>query len=125
MSKEDPTLTYINEEKIGEGSTASIYVAVNKFTNQKVAIKKMKITNKNIEQIQNEILIMHNTKNPHVVGYINSYLVDSSNLWVYFYLLFILLVSKELPKILKNWQRLHSRFINKDNNHIFYSLNNK
>lgn len=59
---------------IGEGSMGQIYRAVNKVTKEVVAVKVMKITEKNLADITNEILTMKEIQHLTMINLIAAYL---------------------------------------------------
>jgi len=58
-----------------------VFLAVDSWNNQRVAIKKMKLNANNIKDITTEINIMKTSSHPNIVNYIDSYRVDEK-LWV-------------------------------------------
>lgn len=81
ISKEDPTLLFTNERKIGQGAFGEVYSAYAVRTARKVAIKKMAVTPKNMKHLLTEIHIQKTSHHPNIVEYIDSYFVDDQ-LWV-------------------------------------------
>merc|ERR1712137_989045 len=82
VSKDNPKNRYVNLKECGKGASGTVYVADDKKTGQKVAVKEMilaKQPNKDI--IINEILLMKEGNHPAIVNFIDSYLVDGA-LWV-------------------------------------------
>lgn len=80
VSKEDPNLLYTDAKKIGEGAAGEVFFAVDKRTNNPVAIKKMILTAQNMKMLVSEIGIMKDCKHRNVVEYYESYLVND-RLW--------------------------------------------
>ena len=78
----DPNRKYSKIEKIGQGASGVVYIAVEIATGQEVAIKQMKLAAQpKKDLIINEIMVMKEHKHPNVVNYKDSYLVDDE-LWV-------------------------------------------
>ncbi|MEE6511933.1 hypothetical protein FKM82_018818 [Ascaphus truei] len=82
VSVGDPKKKYTRFEKIGQGASGTVYIAVDIATGQEVAIKQMNLQQQpKKELIINEILVMRENKNPNIVNYLDSYLVGEE-LWV-------------------------------------------
>ncbi|CAF4189370.1 unnamed protein product, partial [Rotaria socialis] len=82
VSQSDPRAMYDHFVKIGEGSTANVYIAIDKHYGTQVAIKQMNITKQQRKELLfNEVMIMRDYKHPNIVEMYGSYLVDSE-LWV-------------------------------------------
>ncbi|KAM4699409.1 serine/threonine-protein kinase PAK 1 isoform 1-T2 [Discoglossus pictus] len=82
VSVGDPRKKYTRFERIGQGASGTVYIAVEVATGQKVAIKQMNLQQQpKKELIINEILVMRENKNPNIVNYLDSYLVGEE-LWV-------------------------------------------
>lgn len=102
VSQSDPRAMYDHLVKIGEGSTANVYIAIDKHYGTQVAIKQMNITKqKRKELLFNEVniivivsfeiinfsfqslqvMIMRDYKHPNIVEMYGSYLVEGE-LWV-------------------------------------------
>ncbi|KAM9319799.1 serine/threonine-protein kinase PAK 1 [Gastrophryne carolinensis] len=78
----DPKKKYTRFEKIGQGASGTVYIALEVATGQEVAIKQMNLQQQpKKELIINEILVMRQNKNPNIVNYLDSYLVGDE-LWV-------------------------------------------
>ncbi|KAK9762280.1 Protein kinase, variant 2 [Basidiobolus ranarum] len=83
VSQGDPTNLYLKLKKIGQGASGSVYVARSLNSNQKVAIKQMDLAHQpRKELIVNEILVMKEAQHPNIVNFLDSFLVQSSELWV-------------------------------------------
>ncbi|KAK9702122.1 Protein kinase [Basidiobolus ranarum] len=83
VSRGDPTNLYLKIKKIGQGASGSVYVARSLTTNQRVAIKQMDLGHQpRKELIVNEILVMKEAQHPNIVNFLDSYLIQSSELWV-------------------------------------------
>lgn len=82
VSVGDPKKKYTRFEKIGQGASGTVYIAVDVATGQEVAIKQMNLQQQpKKELIINEILVMRENKHPNIVNYLDSYLVGEE-LWV-------------------------------------------
>jgi len=84
VNKDDPRGRFATngpQDLIGAGGAAEVFLAVDTWNNQKVAVKKMKLNQSNIKDITTEIAIMKTSKHPNIVNYIDSYIVDDK-LWV-------------------------------------------
>jgi tRNA A-37 threonylcarbamoyl transferase component Bud32 len=82
VSQSDPRTMYDHFIKIGEGSTANVYIAIDKHYGTHVAIKQMNITKQQRKELLfNEVMIMRDYKHPNIVEMYGSYLVDNE-LWV-------------------------------------------
>ncbi|XP_063807352.1 serine/threonine-protein kinase PAK 1 isoform X2 [Pseudophryne corroboree] len=82
VSVGDPKKKYTRFEKIGQGASGTVYIAVDVATGQEVAIKQMNLQQQpKKELIINEILVMRENKNQNIVNYLDSYLVGEE-LWV-------------------------------------------
>ncbi|KAM9227041.1 LOW QUALITY PROTEIN: serine/threonine-protein kinase PAK 3-like [Leptosomus discolor] len=82
VSVGDPKKKYTGFEKIGQGASGTVYVALDIATGQEVAIKQMDLHREPQKEVfLDEILIMRENKNPNIVNYLDSYLVGDE-LWV-------------------------------------------
>lgn len=83
VNADDPRPNYENFMKIGEGSTGIVYIATERFNNNKqVAIKIMDLTaQQRRELLFNEVVIMRDYHHPNIVEMYDSYLVENE-LWV-------------------------------------------
>ncbi|KAK9708650.1 Protein kinase [Basidiobolus ranarum] len=83
VCKGDPTNLYLKIKKIGQGASGSVYAARSLANNKRVAIKQMDLAHQpRKELIVNEILVMKEAQHPNIVNYLDSYLVNSNELWV-------------------------------------------
>lgn len=82
VSMGDPNRKYTKMEKIGQGASGTVYIAIEVSTGREVAIKQMNLSQQpKKELIINEILVMRENQNPNIVNYLDSYLVGEE-LWV-------------------------------------------
>jgi len=81
VSREDPTVLYINMDKIGEGAAGEVFVAQD-LKGRKVAVKKMEINPDNVKLMITEIGIMKSSHHENIVDYFDSYILDDRFLWV-------------------------------------------
>jgi len=78
VNPQDPYQLYAGLKKIGEGAFGDVWEAVQIKTNQKVAIKKMEITKKNMKYIINEIVNQKAaSSHPCVLKLIDCHLADN------------------------------------------------
>lgn len=78
----DPNRKYTKMEKIGQGASGTVFIAIEVATGREVAIKTMNLSQQpKKELIINEILVMKANQNPNIVNYLDSYLVGEE-LWV-------------------------------------------
>lgn len=78
----DPNRKYTKMEKIGQGASGTVYIAIEVATGREVAIKTMNLHQQpKKELIINEILVMREHQNPNIVNFLDSYLVGDE-LWV-------------------------------------------
>ena len=99
VSKDDPSISYNKQKKIGQGASGSVYVAkINEHASSpiarelykqsgprtQVAIKQMDLRNQpRKELIVNEIIVMKESSHPNIVNFLDSFLQESNNeLWV-------------------------------------------
>jgi hypothetical protein len=82
VSVGDPNRKYTKLEKIGQGASGTVYIAIEVATGHEVAIKQMNLSQQpKKELIINEIIVMRDNQNANVVNYLDSYLVNEE-LWV-------------------------------------------
>ncbi|KAJ9104015.1 hypothetical protein QFC19_004149 [Naganishia cerealis] len=78
----DPTKSYRNLNKIGQGASGGVYSAYQSGTNLCVAIKQMNLEKQPKQDlIINEILVMRSSRHKNIVNFIDSYLWKG-DLWV-------------------------------------------
>jgi protein-serine/threonine kinase len=82
INPDDPYDHYNDLEKIGKGAFGAVHAATDVRSGEKVAIKKMQVTKKNLKYIVNE-LINHRAMgvHPNVVPFLDSYFAEN-RLWV-------------------------------------------
>jgi serine/threonine protein kinase len=81
VTKEDPTTVFDDMRKIGKGSFGEVFSAIHNQTKEKLAIKKMQVTAKNIRYIISEIDIQMHSHHRNIVDFKGSYLIGTE-LWV-------------------------------------------
>lgn len=82
VSRGDPRENLENFLKIGEGSTGTVCIAMDKTSNRQVAVKKMDLRKQQRRELLfNEVVIMRDYHHPNIVEMYNSFLVDDE-LWV-------------------------------------------
>ncbi|KAG5678831.1 hypothetical protein PVAND_008465 [Polypedilum vanderplanki] len=82
VSQGDPRENLENFIKIGEGSTGTVWIAMEKSTKRKVAVKKMDLRKQQRRELLfNEVVILRDYHHPNIVETYNSYLVNDE-LWV-------------------------------------------
>ncbi|OCT81121.1 serine/threonine-protein kinase PAK 2 [Xenopus laevis] len=73
----DPKKKYTRYEKIGQGASGTVFTAIDVATGQEVAIKQINLQKQpKKELIINEILVMKELKNPNIVNFVDSFLVN-------------------------------------------------
>ncbi|KAL6062574.1 signal transducing kinase of the PAK [Balamuthia mandrillaris] len=86
LNPEDPTDHYPNcSRSIGKGGFGEVFLATNRRTGEKVAIKILRINRKNKEKhLISEIGIMKSCNNPNIVRFIDSYRdgEEPNKIWV-------------------------------------------
>uniref|UniRef100_H1A4K0 non-specific serine/threonine protein kinase n=1 Tax=Taeniopygia guttata TaxID=59729 RepID=H1A4K0_TAEGU len=82
VRKEDPEKKYTGWELLGSGGFGTIYKAFNAATGRAVAIKVLDLQHQGCEDVLKEILVMDKYKNPNIVTYLESYLVNEVVLMV-------------------------------------------
>lgn len=81
-SKKNPTQTYKDMVKIGQGASGGVYSAHEAGTDKCVAIKQMNLKQQpKKDLIISEILVMRESKHRNIVNFMDSYLVGEE-LWV-------------------------------------------
>lgn len=69
---------YADEKEIGEGASGKVYVALDKNTNQKVAIKDMVMSKqRNYKNVLSELILLKRFKHENIVGFLDSFYVES------------------------------------------------
>ncbi|XP_063279344.1 serine/threonine-protein kinase PAK 3-like [Prinia subflava] len=78
VSLGEPRSKYTLLEELGRGGFGAVYKALDTSTGQQVAIKKMALQEEMSEELAvNEIQVMRDNRNPNIVTYLDSYLVDA------------------------------------------------
>ncbi|XP_074385899.1 serine/threonine-protein kinase PAK 1-like [Zonotrichia albicollis] len=81
VSEAEPAEKYQEVEQIGQGAFGTVYKGLDRATGGEVAIKKMSLRGQNRERAVNEILLLKDKKNPNIVKFLDSFLVDG-DLWL-------------------------------------------
>ncbi|NWS91085.1 PAK1 kinase, partial [Toxostoma redivivum] len=82
VSLGQPMKRYTAFEELGRRGFGAVYKALDTSTGQQAAIKKMSLQEEMSEELAvNEILAMRNNRNPNIVTYFDSFLVDGQ-LWL-------------------------------------------
>jgi serine/threonine protein kinase len=68
---------------LGNSPFGVITLARDFRNNQKVAIKKITVTSRNVKFIISEIKLQQMLKHPNIVAYRGCYLIGASELWVF------------------------------------------
>ncbi|KAJ2614669.1 Protein kinase [Coemansia sp. RSA 1365] len=83
VSRDDPKILYSKVKKIGQGASGNVYKARSIKSGEIVAIKQMDLSKQpRKELLVNEILVMKESRHKNIVNYIESFLLNSSDLWV-------------------------------------------
>jgi len=83
LSNDDPTKIYGSLEQIGRGGLADVYKAIDRRTNEKIALKIMKVTARNFGFLIPELINHKATHHYNVVDFKDAYfLADRQELWV-------------------------------------------
>ncbi|XP_050843792.1 serine/threonine-protein kinase PAK 3-like [Serinus canaria] len=86
VSVGDPEKKYTRWKRVGSGGFGTVYKAFNAATGQAVAIKKLNLQHQGCEEVLMEILVLRESKNPNIVTYFESYLVNEAVLLVLEYM---------------------------------------
>ncbi|XP_058681850.1 uncharacterized protein LOC131572618 [Poecile atricapillus] len=86
VSVGDPGKKYTGWKLIGSGGFGTVYKAFDAATGQAVAVKELDLRHQGCEEVLKEILVMREYKNPNIVTYLESYLVDEILLLVLEYM---------------------------------------
>ncbi|XP_063037809.1 serine/threonine-protein kinase PAK 3-like [Melospiza melodia melodia] len=81
VSEAEPGQKYLEVEQIGQGAFGTVYKGLDRATGGEVAIKKMSLRGQNRERAVNEILLLKDKKNPNIVKFLDSFLVDG-DVWL-------------------------------------------
>ncbi|VDM15943.1 unnamed protein product [Wuchereria bancrofti] len=83
VNEGNPTDRYDLLQKIGIGASGHVYTAHDKITGEVVAVKRMAFKSQpKKELLLTEIKVMQKYKHENLVNYIDSFLVDTDDLWV-------------------------------------------
>ncbi|KAG7191633.1 Protein kinase [Scheffersomyces spartinae] len=83
VNSNDPTPLFRIIERAGRGALGAVYLAQNRQSGAKVAIKQMDLNvQPRKELIINEILVMKDSQHNNIVNFLDSYLRNSNDLWV-------------------------------------------
>nr|XP_031363255.1 serine/threonine-protein kinase PAK 3-like [Lonchura striata domestica] len=78
VNMENPVGKYSELEYIGSGTFGFVVKALNKATRVEVAIKKINLQGPRKKELKvNELMVLKINKNPNIVNYLDSYLVDN------------------------------------------------
>ncbi|XP_053787452.1 serine/threonine-protein kinase PAK 3-like isoform X2 [Vidua chalybeata] len=86
VSVGDPEKKYTGWRPISSGGFGTVYKAFNAATGQAVAIKQINLQCQGCKDVLKEILVMKEYKNPNIVTYLESYLVNEDVLVVLEYM---------------------------------------
>ncbi|XP_063037821.1 uncharacterized protein LOC134432872 [Melospiza melodia melodia] len=81
VSEAEPAQKYLEVEQIGQGAFGTVYKGLDRATGGEVAIKKMSLRGQNRERAVNEILLLKDKKNPNIVKFLDTFLVDG-DVWL-------------------------------------------
>eukprot|EP00009_Paramoeba_aestuarina_P008266 CAMPEP_0201525550 /NCGR_PEP_ID=MMETSP0161_2-20130828/28632_1 /ASSEMBLY_ACC=CAM_ASM_000251 /TAXON_ID=180227 /ORGANISM="Neoparamoeba aestuarina, Strain SoJaBio B1-5/56/2" /LENGTH=517 /DNA_ID=CAMNT_0047925519 /DNA_START=90 /DNA_END=1643 /DNA_ORIENTATION=- len=81
VSQEDPLTLFTDMKKIGEGAAGEVFVATQRDTGNRVAIKKMALNGESLKLLITEISIMKSSHHENIVDYMASY-ISEDQLWV-------------------------------------------
>ncbi|XP_068035279.1 serine/threonine-protein kinase PAK 3-like [Anomalospiza imberbis] len=81
VSLAEPAEKYLEVEQIGQGAFGTVSKGLDRATGGEVAIKKMSLRGQNRERAVNELLLLQDKKNPNIVSFLDSFLVDG-DLWL-------------------------------------------
>ncbi|XP_053787422.1 uncharacterized protein LOC128781674 isoform X6 [Vidua chalybeata] len=82
VNMENPVMKYTELEYIGRGTFGDVCRALDNATGGQVAIKKINLQGPRKKELKvNELMLMKTNKNPNLVNYLDSYLVDGQ-LWL-------------------------------------------
>jgi len=77
----DPLDLFKDFKRIGQGSFGEVFLGTHIKSGERLAIKKMTVTPRNLKYIISEIHIQHHSQHPNIVSYKGSYLLGTE-LWV-------------------------------------------
>ncbi|XP_059349041.1 serine/threonine-protein kinase PAK 3-like [Ammospiza nelsoni] len=86
VSVADPEEKYTGWKIIGRGGFGTVYKALDAATGQAVAVKEIDLQHQRCKEVLKEILVMREMRNPNIVTYLESYLVNEFVLLVLEYM---------------------------------------
>ncbi|KAL6060047.1 Serine/threonine-protein kinase pakC [Balamuthia mandrillaris] len=81
INHRDPNEVFRDIKKIGEGAAGEVFIATDRISGDKVAIKKMSLNDDSVKLLTNEISIMKTSKHENIVEYIDTYVIGDQ-IWV-------------------------------------------
>lgn len=79
----NPKKLYKNFQSIGQGGFADVCSAWNTVTNEKVVLKKIRLTNINLKYVLEECITHKSVQHPNIVSFLDCYfVVEDQELWV-------------------------------------------
>lgn len=80
----DPSTRYESKVEVGRGASGVVFIAVDRDTNQKVAIKTIELKSQSSKElILNEIRVLKDFNHKNLVNFLDAYLIEDTNqLWV-------------------------------------------
>lgn len=81
---DDPTLRYETKLEVGKGASGVVFIALDRKTEQKVAIKTIDLKNQSSKElILNEIRVLKDFNHKNLVNFLDAYFLEEENhLWV-------------------------------------------
>jgi serine/threonine protein kinase len=79
----NPKKLFKNMKNIGSGGFADVCSAWNEQLNEKVVVKKIRLTNLNLKYVLEEVINHKSSCHPNIVSFLDSYFVlEDQQLWV-------------------------------------------
>lgn len=80
----DPTTRYESKVEVGRGASGVVFIALDRETEQKVAIKTIELKSQSSKElILNEIRVLKDFNHKNLVNFLDAYLIEETNqLWV-------------------------------------------